>query len=155
MRTGSRPSTSSTRTSRTWRTIRPPPRSSSKTVGSVRTGTPRSRHASTTFARSAPDADGIAIRTSSGSTSSRMRPRRSGAAVHAHAADAQAALARIVVHEADRPQAEVGVAHDLLEHEPAALAGADDQHRARVALRAGRADGTLVEQPHDPARGQQ
>ena len=44
--------------------------SSSKTVGIVRTGTPRSRQAATTGARTVPGADGIAMITSSGSTSS-------------------------------------------------------------------------------------
>jgi hypothetical protein len=73
MRTGSRPSTSSTRTSRTCPISRPPFWSSSKTVGIVRTGTPRSRHARTTRARIVPGADGTAISTSSGPTSSSTR----------------------------------------------------------------------------------
>ena len=74
MSTGSRPRMSSICTSRTWRTAVAPLCSSSKTVGSVRTGMPRSRQQRTTFARSVPGADGIAIVTSSGSTSSRIRP---------------------------------------------------------------------------------
>jgi hypothetical protein len=41
----------------------------------VRTGSPRSRAARATRARSAPVADGIAMSTSSGSVSSRTRPR--------------------------------------------------------------------------------
>jgi hypothetical protein len=49
-----------------------PPRSSSKTVGSVRTRISRSRQAATTLARSVPGAEGIAITTSSGSLSSRI-----------------------------------------------------------------------------------
>ena len=61
----------------------PPACSSSKTVGSVRTGMPRSRHARTTRARSVPGAEGIAIMTSSGSASSRMRGRSSVAPEHA------------------------------------------------------------------------
>src|SRR4051794_1708202 len=78
IRTGSRPRMSSTCTSRTWRTIVPGPDcSSSKTVGSVRTGMPRRRPSRTTRARSVPGADGIAIVSSSGSASSRMRPRSS------------------------------------------------------------------------------
>ena len=72
-RTGSRPSTSSTRSSRTWRMTLPTPASSSNTVGSVRTGIPRARQAVTTRARTVPGAEGIAMMTSSGSTSSRMR----------------------------------------------------------------------------------
>ena len=75
IRTGARPSTSSTRTSRTWRTSWAPFWRSSNTVGIVRTGTPRARQALTTRARSVPGADGIAISTSSGSTSSSTRGR--------------------------------------------------------------------------------
>ena len=79
IRTGSRPRTSSTRTSRTCRTTAasPPACSSSNTVGSVRTGIPRSRAARTTRARTVPGADGIAMMSSSGSASSRMRLRSS------------------------------------------------------------------------------
>ena len=54
MRTGSRPRMSSTCTSRTWRSRFEPRESSSKTVGSVRTGMSRSRHAVTTLSRSSP-----------------------------------------------------------------------------------------------------
>ena len=72
-RTGSRPSTSSTRTSRTWRMRFIPPDSSSNVVGSVRTGMARSRHAVTTFWRSTPGAEGIAMITSSGFTPSSTR----------------------------------------------------------------------------------
>ena len=57
------------------RTMRPPVRSSSKTVGSVRTAMPRSRQAETTRARSVPGAEGMAMMTSPGSTSSRIRGR--------------------------------------------------------------------------------
>ena len=74
MRTGSRPSTSSTRTSRTWRMRFTPPLRISKTVGSVRTGIARSRQADTTFWRTSPGADGMAMITSSGSASSSTRP---------------------------------------------------------------------------------
>ena len=49
-----------------------PPRSSSNTVGSVRTGMSRSRHAATTLARSTPGAEGIAMITSSGDLRSRI-----------------------------------------------------------------------------------
>ena len=39
----------------------------------------------------------------------------------------------IVVDEADGPVAELGVLEQLVQQQPAAVAGADDQHRARVA----------------------
>ena len=131
MCTGSRPSTSSTRTSRTWRASAPRVCSSSNTVGSVRTGIPRARHSRTIRARVEPGAEGIAMITSSGSASSRMRGRSLfGVAAHADALDPQAALARVVVEEADRDQAELAVAHDLAHDHAAALAGARDQDRA-------------------------
>ena len=49
-----------------------------------------------------------------------------------------AALARVVVDEADGAQAEVGVAHELAHDEAAAVAAADDQHVARALLRCAR-----------------
>ena len=58
-------------------------------------------------ARSVPGADGIAMITSSGSASSRMRGSCVGRAEHLHAVDAHAALARVVVDEADRAQPEL------------------------------------------------
>ena len=109
MRTGSRPSTSSTCTSRTWRAKSTEPASSSKTVGSVRTGMPRSRHARTTRIAQLPGAEGIAMITSSGSASSRIRGSSRVVAAHAHAVDAQPLLERVVVDEADRVQAELGL----------------------------------------------
>ena len=153
MRTGSRPSTSSTWTSRTWRTTAPEPDwSSSKTVGSVRTGTPRSRAARTTRARSVPGADGIAIRISSGSASSRIRASAVGTAEHAHAVDARAALERVVVDEADRVEPELRVAQHLAQRQAPAVAGADDQHAARVlAARGSRGSGAVVDRPRDEA----
>ena len=120
--------------------------SSSKTVGIVRTGTPRSRHALTTRARSVPGADGIAIRTSSGSTSSSMRGSSAVVPSTRHAVDPRALLARVVVDEADRAEAELGVAQDLAQQQAPAVAGADDQHRARVAARAEAAQRALVDQ---------
>ena len=48
------------------------------------------------------------------------------------AVDPRALLARVVVDEADRPVAEVGVAEDLAQQQPAAVAGADDDHGAGV-----------------------
>ena len=62
-----------------------------------------------------------------------------------HAVDAHAALERVVVDEADRVQAELRVAQDLAQHQPAAVAGADDQHAARVAARAEAAQRAVVD----------
>ena len=94
---------------------------------------PRARQARTTRARSVPGAEGIAIVTSSGSTSSRTAAGRACVSPSTlHAVDAQAALARVVVDEADRVEAEVRVAQDLAQHQAPAVAGADDQHAARV-----------------------
>ena len=96
-------------------------------MGSVRTGIDRLRHAVTTFWRSTPGADGIAMTTSSGSTSSSTRGSsswsRAPLAGHAHAL-----LARVVVDEADRALAELGVAAQLGGHQLAAVARTDDQY---------------------------
>ena len=118
------------------------PTSSSNTVGSVRTRIPRSRQARTTSIRSRPGADGIAMMTSSGSASSRICGSSRVVPAHAHAVDAQALLERVVVDEADRVQAELRVARQLLADLAPALAGADDQHaRARRGASAGPAGG--------------
>ena len=53
-----------------------------------------------------------------------------GVAPHAHAVDAQAQLARVVVEEADRQETELAVAHDLARHHPPPLPGAGDQDGA-------------------------
>ena len=72
---------------------------------------------------------------------------------HAHAAvDPHVLLAGVVVDEADRAIAEVRVAQDLAQQQPATVAGADDQHRARVAPRAPAAQRPLVDQVHHEAR---
>ena len=117
--------------------------SSSKTVGSVRTGMSRSRQAVTTLWRSVPGADGIAMITSSGSASSRTRGSSSVVPSTLQAGHAHALLARVVVDEADRRRAQAGVAAQLEGHLLAAVAGAHDQHlarpRARAAGRAARA----------------
>ena len=124
-------------TSRTWRTAVAPLCSSSKTVGSVRTGMPRSRQQRTTFARRMPGAEGIAIVTSSGSTSSRIRPSSFVVPSTRTPSIAQAPLERVVVDEADRLEAQLGVAQDLAQDEAPAVAGADDQQAARVLARRG------------------
>ena len=54
-------------------------------------------------------------------------------------------LARVVVDEADRAVAELGVAQDLAQQQPPAVAGADDQHRARVLARREAAQRALVD----------
>ena len=51
-----------------------------------------------------------------------------GRAEHAHVDDARAALARIVVDEADRRVVQLPVALHLAHHQLARVAGADDQH---------------------------
>ncbi len=63
----------------------------------------------------------------------------------------RALLARVVVDEADRPVAELRVAHDLAQQQPPAVAGADDQHRARVLAHARAAQRPLVDRVHDEA----
>ena len=131
MCTGSRPSTSSTRTSRICRASAPRVCSSSNTVGSVRTGIPRARHSRTIRARVEPGAEGIAMITSSGSASSRMRGRSPSVLPRTRSPSMRRrALARVVVEEADRREPELAVAHDLARDQPPALAGAGDQHRA-------------------------
>ncbi len=62
-------------------------------------------------------------------------------------------LARVVVDEADRAVAQVGVARHLAHHELAALAGADDQDAAGVLARAHAAHGSLEAALDRPARG--
>jgi hypothetical protein len=57
-----------------------------------------------------------------------------GRAEHLEAVDPRAALARVVVDEADGPVPERRVAQDLLEQHPAAVPRADDEHRARAGL---------------------
>ena len=79
-----------------------PPESSSNVVGSVRTGMARSRQAVTTFWRSMPGAEGIAMITSSGFDVVEHARQLVGGAEHLVAGHAHALLARVVVHEADR-----------------------------------------------------
>ena len=70
-------------------------------------GRPRSRATSTIRWRISPEADGIAISTSSGLVArARMLRQLVGRAEHADAVDAQVLLARVVVDEADRRVAE-------------------------------------------------
>ena len=137
MCTGSRPSTSSTRTSRIWRASAPRVCSSSNTVGSVRTGIaaraalahdPRARRAGRGGDRDdhfvglgvVEDARQVAF----------------GVAAHAHAVDAQAPLERVVVEEADRQRGPSSRLRMISRATmPPALAGADDQHRALALAR--------------------
>ena len=142
MRTGSRPRTSSTCTSRTWRTTGPGPDcSSSKTVGSVRTGMPRRRPSRTTRARSVPGADGIAIVISSGSASSRMRARSS---VVPSTRTPSTRMPRLSGSSSTKPtgsRSSCGLRMISRSDEPAAVAGADDQHAAGSGARGTRAAG--------------
>ncbi len=74
-----------------------------------------------------------------------------GVPTHLHAVDAQAVLARVVVGEAHRPQAKLAVAQDLAQHEPPAVAGADDQDVALAATSRPEATerAALVQAAHD------
>ena len=140
IRTGSRPRTSSTSTSRTWRMHGARRSAAARTRSAACAPGRRARgRRATTRARSVPGADGIAIRTSSGSTSSSTRAelRRSSPSTSSPRSTRAPLLARVVVDEADRAVAELRVAHDLAQQQAAAVAGADDQHRARVACARG------------------
>jgi hypothetical protein len=68
------------------------------------------------------------------------------------AIDAHALLARVVVDEADRAEVELGVAQQLAQEQPTAVAGADDQHAAGVAARREAAQRALVDEVHEEAR---
>ena len=132
--------------------------SSSNTVGIVRTGIPRLRQAATTRARSVPGAEGIAITTSSGSTSSRILREvlGGGGAEHLEAVLVlDPLLARIVVDEPDRPHPQLLVARELAHDQAAAVAAADDQHVARALLHAEAAGPALDDQVHEEARAEQ
>ena len=107
---------------------------------------PRSRHAFTTRARRVPGADGIAIVTSSGSASSRIRGSASVDPSTCTPSMRSRVLQRVVVDEADRAQAQSRVARDLAQDEPAAVAGADDEDAASVLAAAEPAQRALVEQ---------
>ena len=101
------------------------------------------------MARSVPGAEGIAITTSSGSVSSRIVVDLLGRAEHLEPEHPHPALARVVVDEADRGRAEVGVELQLADDHLAAGAGADHQHL--VLGHAGAARGPLDDQPHREA----
>ena len=92
------------------------------------TGIPSARAVSTILRRSSPGADGIAISTSSGRWSRISRAELVGRAEHPDAVDAEVALARVVVDEADRRVGEPRVALHLADDELAGVAGADDEH---------------------------
>ena len=97
---------------------------------------PRRRPSRTTRARSVPGADGIAIDdlVGLGLVEDPAEVRRCAPSTRTPSTR-MPALERVVVDEADRVDVELRVAQDLAQDEPAALAGADDQHAAR-ALRA-------------------
>ena len=65
------------------------------------------------------------------------------------------ALARIVVDEADRAQAQLRVAHQLARDEPPALAAADDEHAASALGGAEAAHPALDDEMHEKARAEQ
>ena len=89
---------------------------------------------------------------SSGSASSRMRAELVGRPQDLDAVDADAALQRVVVDEADGREAELRVAHELAHDQPPALAGADDEHPPRVGAGAEAAHRALVDDPRGEAR---
>ena len=120
----------------------------------MRTGTPRSRHArddpGAQRARRRRDRDqhlvGLDVLEHARQVRPSCRARATPRSIRAPL------LARVVVDEADGPVAEVRVAQDLAQQQAAAVAGADDQHRARVAARAEAAQRALVEQVDEEAR---
>ncbi len=140
MCTGSRPSTSSTRTSRIWRATR------ALTLEQLEDGRQRAYRDPAVAARShyarargawrRGDRDhnfvGVGIVEDARQIILRVP-------AHAHAVDPQTALARVVVDEADRRQTEPAVAHDLAQHQSSAVAGAGDQHAALVLAPAAKA----------------
>ena len=69
---------------------------------------------------------------------------------------AQPALGRVVVHEADGAVGQRGVAQDLAQHEPAPVAGSDDEHVARVLAGPEAAQRPLEHRAHEeaPAAGE-
>ena len=58
---------------------------------------------------------------------------------------------RVVVEKADGPQAQLGIAHQLTDDEPAALAATDHQHLAPALAGGDAADPALAEQLHGEA----
>ena len=116
---------------------------------------PRARHSRTMRARVEPGADGIAMISSSGSASSRIRGSSSSVLpANPHALDPQAPLARVVVEEPDRHEAELAVAHDLAHDHPPALPRPGDQDRALALAAAAerRQRAALVDAARDRAR---
>ena len=148
---------SSTRTSRSWRVTRSwpdPSRSSSNTVGIVRTGIPRSRQAvddaPAQLARGRRDGDddlvGLHLVEHAGQVGVGVAQDLEAVLV------LDAPLAGIVVEETDRGQPEPGVARQLADDEAAALATADDEHLARALAGADGADAPLDDELHGEAR---
>ena len=79
-----------------------------------------------------------------------------GVAAHPQPFDTQAPLGWIVVHIADRHEAELAIAHDLARDQPAALAGAGDQDRAlALAPAEGCQRSALVDAARDRAHANQ
>ena len=107
--------------------------SSSNTVGSVRTGMPRAaagrHHPRAQRARRGRDRDEHLL--GLGVVQHRAPARRCAPSTR-RPCRRMAALARVVVDEADRPVAQRGIAHQLAQDLAAAAAGAHDQHVARV-----------------------
>ena len=100
---------------------------SSWTPGRVLTGTPASRQALTTFWRTSPAPDGMAMMTSSGRFSDEEPRQLVGGPQHAHPVEAHVPLARVVVDESDRGVAEARRLQHLANDQLARVAGADDE----------------------------
>ena len=122
-------------------------------VGSVRTGMSRLRHAVTTFWRSVPGADGIAMITSSGLVSSSTRGEVVGACRGRGGRRRRIPCLR--GSSSTKPitaRRQLGVAAQLQRDLLAAVAGADDQHLARAALDERPRSGRSTTRAHDEAR---
>ena len=99
-----------------------------------------------------PGAEGIAIVTSSGSTSSRIRP---SSFVVPSTRTPSIRSRRLSGSSSTKPtglRPQLGVAQDLAQDEAAAVAGADDEQAARVLARAKAAQRALVDRARDEAR---
>ena len=89
---------------------------------------------------------GKATSTCSISSSATTRVRAVGVSDHLHAADGAALQASVVVEEADRREAELRPAHDLVKQQRAGAARAHDEHAGALA-------GLCVAHVYDHARG--
>ena len=109
------------------------------------------RATSTIRSRASPEADGIAIRSSSGRRSRRSSGRSAVVPMHADPVQAKVLLARVVVDEADRRVAERRVSEHLAQDQLGGVSGADDEDL--LAARDDRPGGRpLDDRPREEAR---